>query len=242
MSLNRCSPRPQFDQSWSSLHFEAHFAPCWRQPSHSRASLNTGEPASTPTPYTHTHTHIPHLPGASPGPFHPCWGRNNRLGSPACVAHHRSPCSQDESLCNSRRLFIFNENSGALSGESLGSLLLSVSFGWTFSTGKRECTLTTFDCSWFINSKTKKKSFSLEVMNHLGSFRWKSASARCQKLFSDACVLSVLTCLTVCPAFWLTLGAEVHPICLGAKVGSPSWRCPQFIAGSIQNTTTHSHT
>lgn len=61
-------------------------------------------------------------PSASPGPFHPFRGRNNRLGSPACVAHRGSPCSQGESLCNSRRLFIFNENSGALFGESPGSL------------------------------------------------------------------------------------------------------------------------
>lgn len=37
------------------------------------------------------------------------------------------------------------------------------------------------------------------------------------------------------------LGAGVHPICLGAKVGSPSWKRPQFIAGSIQNAPTHIH-
>lgn len=104
---HRC---PHWIQPRSSLRFEAHFAPAdtsrvtWgRVP----ALVNLRQPRTPPS--------------ASPGPFHPFRGRNNRLGSPACVAHRGSPCSQGESLCNSRRLFIFNENSGALFGESPGS-------------------------------------------------------------------------------------------------------------------------
>lgn len=96
----------------------------------------------------------PPIPNTSPGPFHPCWGCNNRLGSPACVAHRGSPCSQGESLCNSRRLFIFNENTGALFGESSGC---RTHLGEHFRAGMQEKASATFHFSVVTNTEPPPK-------------------------------------------------------------------------------------